>query len=170
MNFNSEETTYKKASIKTIMKYYNLNCILCNDIIKDVEEIEPISNISFEEIPEEDKENIYYNYLGYAAPVNYEDEYIKEEIEQEYNSLYYKEYYQFYIINPFDVDYWHLIGHDIFYHNKLDLYIMAVDHCGTSWDYILTEIPLIYTNEPEKENRHLILDVNYVVENLKSLI
>ena len=31
----------------------------------------------------------------------------------------------------------------VFYNEKLDLYIWAVTHFGTSWDYVLTDIKLI---------------------------
>lgn len=31
----------------------------------------------------------------------------------------------------------------VFYNEKLDLYIWAVTHFGTSWDYVLTDIKLV---------------------------
>ena len=31
----------------------------------------------------------------------------------------------------------------VFYNEKLDLYVWAIDHFGTSWDYVLTDVKLI---------------------------
>lgn len=31
----------------------------------------------------------------------------------------------------------------VFYNEKLDLYIWAVTHFGTSWDYVLTDVKLV---------------------------
>lgn len=31
----------------------------------------------------------------------------------------------------------------VFYNEKLDVYIWAIDHYGTSWDYVLTDIKLV---------------------------
>lgn len=35
----------------------------------------------------------------------------------------------------------------VFYNEKLDLYIWAITHFGTSWDYVLTDIELIEEGE-----------------------
>ena len=31
----------------------------------------------------------------------------------------------------------------VFYNDRLNLYIWAVDHYGTSWDYVLTDVKLV---------------------------
>ena len=31
----------------------------------------------------------------------------------------------------------------VFYNEKLDLYIWAIDHFGTGWDYVLTDVKLV---------------------------
>lgn len=34
----------------------------------------------------------------------------------------------------------------VFYNERLDIYIWAVDHIGTSWSYVLTDVELIEEN------------------------
>lgn len=29
----------------------------------------------------------------------------------------------------------------LYYHDELDIYLWGVTHCGTGWDYVLTDIP-----------------------------
>lgn len=29
----------------------------------------------------------------------------------------------------------------LYYHEELDVYLWGVTHCGTSWDYVLMDIP-----------------------------
>lgn len=35
----------------------------------------------------------------------------------------------------------------VFYNQELDMYVWGVTHYGTSWDYVLTNIPLNYDKE-----------------------
>lgn len=35
----------------------------------------------------------------------------------------------------------------VIYNEKLDLYVWGIDHCGTSWDYVLTQIKCNYKEE-----------------------
>ena len=35
----------------------------------------------------------------------------------------------------------------VFYNEDLDLYIWAIDHWGTGWDYVLTDVKLINEGE-----------------------
>ena len=55
----------------------------------------------------------------------------------------YTEIYQFYIIDETGVRI--LTEHTneiIYYCEELDLYVWCVDHWGTSWDYVLTDIEI----------------------------
>ena len=38
----------------------------------------------------------------------------------------------------------------VIYNEKLDLYVWGIDHCGTSWDYVLTQIKCNYNGEDEE--------------------
>lgn len=52
----------------------------------------------------------------------------------------YEEIFQWFIINPALAN--SLQRHTdeiIYYHNRLDIYILAVTHCGTGWDYVDAE-------------------------------
>lgn len=62
-----------------------------------------------------------------------------EELEEEH----YEEFFQYYIISASGYEILSDYTHEtVFYNEKLDLYVWAVSHYGTSWDYVLTEIPV----------------------------
>ena len=69
-----------------------------------------------------------------------------EEIREDIEALedtHYEEIFQYYIIsdNGAEIlkDYTNEI---VFYNEALDMYVWGVTHCGTSWDYVLTDIKL----------------------------
>lgn len=76
----------------------------------------------------------------------------KEDIEDDIEALqeyYFKDYYAYFIISAEGADilkYW--TNEYVIYSEKLDLYVWGVDHFGTSWDYVLTEIEF----KDEEEN------------------
>lgn len=37
----------------------------------------------------------------------------------------------------------------VFYNETLDIYVWAIDHYGTSWDYVLTDVELINGDDEE---------------------
>ena len=64
------------------------------------------------------------------------------------------EIFQYYIISEYGADILKRYTDEIVYYNeKLDLYLWGIDHFGTSWDYVLTNIvidedsPGIYIEE-----------------------
>lgn len=62
-----------------------------------------------------------------------------EELEEEH----YTEFFQYYIISASGYEILSDYTHEtVFYNEKLDMYVWAVSHWGTSWDYVLTEIPI----------------------------
>ena len=67
---------------------------------------------------------------------------IEEEIEA-LEDAHYEEIFQYFIIsdNGAEIlkDYTNEI---VFYNETLDMYVWGVTHCGTSWDYVLTDIRL----------------------------
>jgi hypothetical protein len=71
------------------------------------------------------------------------DEYaeIQEDIDN-LNDPHYEEIYQYYIISDNGADILKRYTHEIVMYNaELDMYVWCVTHCGTSWDYVLTDIP-----------------------------
>lgn len=54
------------------------------------------------------------------------------------------EVYQYYIISDAGADILRELTNEIvFYNEELDMYVWAVTHYGTGWDYVLTDIPVI---------------------------
>lgn len=73
----------------------------------------------------------------------YDEEYDKlEEQIDELSDSHYKDedIYQWYIVD--DPDFLAHYGEVVFYNEELDMYLWGVDHFGTAWDYVLTDIPL----------------------------
>ena len=73
-----------------------------------------------------------------------------ENIENDISSLYepeYKEFFQYYIVSDEGARILREIGEALYYNNKLDIYVWGVDHWGTAWTHVLTNIPIEYTNE-----------------------
>ena len=71
------------------------------------------------------------------------DEYaeIQEDIDN-LNDPHYEEVYQYYIISDNGADILKRYTHEIVMYNaELDMYVWCVTHWGTSWDYVLTDIP-----------------------------
>jgi hypothetical protein len=62
----------------------------------------------------------------------------------------YEDIYQYYIIDDSLAN--RLINNTheiIYYHNKLDIYILGVQHYGTSWTYVLTDFRLEKVEDTE---------------------
>lgn len=118
---NDYEKKYKKISYKRLIDYLFSDMILCNN---------------FDEADEYFTDNI-------ESGLNYDEE-----------TGEYTEIYQYFI-----VDFYNSCAYDfikkycnneiiLFYSEKLNLYILGVDHLGTSWDYVLTDFE--YTTDYEK--------------------
>lgn len=58
--------------------------------------------------------------------------------EQEYNS---KEVFQWYIVSDQGAEILKEFNEIVYYNSELDMYLWGVTHFGTSWDYVLTDIP-----------------------------
>ena len=117
---NDYEKENKRISYRTLIKYYNMTPILCNNII-NVEEC-------------------LYDYIEVGSIYNEEEDS-------------YTEIFQYYIINlsQWELEYIKEKYNDeliICYSPKLENYILCVEHFGTSWDYVLTDIE--YTTDYEE--------------------
>ena len=62
-----------------------------------------------------------------------------EELEEEQNE--YPEIYQYYIVSDNGARILEEFNEIVFYNEELDMYLWGVTHYGTSWDYVLTNIP-----------------------------
>lgn len=62
-----------------------------------------------------------------------------EELEEEQD--YGDEIYQYYIVSDNGARILKEINEIVFYNEELDMYVWGVTHWGTSWDYVLTDIP-----------------------------
>lgn len=110
-----------------------------NGFIDNSEEIEAIEdNISELESSLDDIEEDSTEYAAIQEKITDLEEQ-KEELENENEP----EVFQYFIISERGAeilkDYTDEI---VFYNEELDLYVWGVTHCGTSWDYVLTDIPL----------------------------
>lgn len=63
-----------------------------------------------------------------------------EELESEQDNE--PEIFQYYIVDDWGGRLLQEINEIVFYNEKLDLYLWGVTHYGTSWDYVLTNIPI----------------------------
>lgn len=71
-----------------------------------------------------------------------EIEEIKEDIEA-LEDVHYDEIFQYYIISDNGAEILKNWTNEIvFYNEELDMYLWGVTHCGTSWNYVLTDIKL----------------------------
>lgn len=58
----------------------------------------------------------------------------------------YTEIYQYYIVSDNAISILEEAEEIVYYNEELDMYVWCVTHCGTSWDYILTNIKLELDN------------------------
>ena len=65
-----------------------------------------------------------------------------EELEEEQENSYFPEIMQYYIVSDNGASILEDADEIVFYNSDLDMYVWGVTHWGTSWDYVLTNIPL----------------------------
>jgi hypothetical protein len=88
---------------------------------------------------------ILNNYIFEFA--GYENWYL-ENGSEETEDGYYLEVFQYYIITDSGARFLKEYTDEIvYYHEELDMYIWAITHFGTSWDYVLTDIRLVKDGE-----------------------
>ena len=133
------ETENGYASYRTIIDYFCGNIVLCNNIVSvDVSIYENMNN-----------NGLYY----------YNTETNEEATQEDYNNdekgiieVEYPEIYQYFICNLTDYNKEQLekAGVILSYSNMLECDILCVEHWGTSWDYVLTNVKLFDTYEDLK--------------------
>ena len=128
------------ASYRTIIDYYIGDIVLCNNIVEVDESV--IDNMTLQ------NEIKYYNKNGEEIT---DDEYYEDEnaySEEENNEI-----FQWYLCNvsQYDKEQLEEMGIIMSYSDKLDCDVLCVDHWGTSWDYVLTNVKLFDTYEELKK-------------------
>ena len=128
---NEYEREHNKISFGRLCNRVFSDMILCNNITKIDESI--FDNIVIGDL---------YDYTDDEG--NY---YTQEEFEQDETGKIYeqgKEIYQWYIVNVAMSEKYiqEHFGNEIIltYSDVLDCYILGVDHFGTIWDYVLTDL------------------------------
>lgn len=124
------------ASYKTIVDYYIGDIVLCNNIANIDESV--YENINLENIEK------YYNENDEEIT---EEEYYSNDNAYCDNSI--PEIYQYYLCNISKWEEKELkeMGIILSYSDKLECDVLCVDHWGTSWDYVLTNVKLFDTYE-----------------------
>lgn len=74
---------------------------------------------------------------------------IKQKIEELEEEQAPKEIFQYYIVSDVGATILEEFGEILFYNEELDMYVWGVTHYGTSWDYVLTNIPCKNVDDEE---------------------
>lgn len=129
------EKENKKASYSTIVERFIGNIVLCNNIAL-------VDNSIYDNM---------WNGVYYKNRIT--EEYVTME---EYNNdtkdlivLEYKDIYQYYLCNisDYEKEKAQEAGLIISYSDALECDVLCVDHWGTSWDYVLTDVELVENYE-----------------------
>lgn len=66
-----------------------------------------------------------------------------EELDEEQGRSYNQDIFQYFIVSNHGAEIIKQYTDDpLFYNETLDMYVWGVTHCGTSWDYVLTDVKL----------------------------
>lgn len=140
---NDKMGNYEKeqgwASYRTLVDYYIGDIVLCNEIINKDE------SVYYNMIQEDNTK--YYNENGEEIS---EDEYYEDDNAYAENEQ--PEIYQYYLCNvsEWEKEQAEKCGLILSYSEMLDCDVLCVDHYGTSWDYVLTDVKL-FDNYEELE-------------------
>ena len=128
------------ASYRTIVSRYIGDIVLCNNII----DVDPSV---FDNLLIESNEK-YYNENG--EEITEEEYYNDSNAYCETNDT---EIYQYYLCNvsQWEKEHAEAAGLILSYSDMLDCDILCVDHFGTSWDYVLTDVKLFNNYEELKK-------------------
>ena len=94
--------------------------------------------------------NLFYNDDALILCNNIIDDWEFLELQNNFDDIDDFEIYQYYLISDDLAN--RLIKYTneiVYYHNKLDIYVLGVCHFGTSWSYILTDFELIKVDDDD---------------------
>lgn len=161
VELNEEEIKYHRLSYRTMAKQFD--AVLCNNIVEVDPYIfdnlesgdfmryfidgEETTREEYEEKKEEIENEIenLEDYLRENDLSEQEENKVEEQIKDfenlletfEENEV---EIYQYYLVDSSALWYLERANELVFYSDKLDCYIWAVDHWGTGWDYVMTSL------------------------------
>lgn len=146
-NISKSNDTYAKS----------FDAVMCNNILSTTAEIGYWDMVSGSDVIYEDSDG---NTLDYEECTDKLEELqerledaeaednleliseLENEIDDLENSERYSEIFQYFIISAQGASILEEYTNEIVYYNEaLDLYVWGVTHYGTSWDYVLTDIP-----------------------------
>ena len=135
----------------------SFDAVMCNGILSTTAEIGYWDMVSGSDVTYEDSNGNILDYEEYTDKLEELQERLEEaeaednlelisELENEIDDLehseHYSEIFQYFIISEQGASILEEYTNEIVYYNEaLDLYVWGVTHCGTSWDYVLTDIP-----------------------------
>ena len=154
---SEEEKKTGKFSLSNLIRYYNINMILCNNItsmnIECISCPKYIDDYDIQTWINEYNNELLINDYDVETFNDLTDDDIEEIIDNYGDDIIndldlYTDVYQWYIIRENDVN---LLENDypIYYCDELDLYIVGITHLGVSWDMVYTdvEVPQFMLNE-----------------------
>lgn len=135
----------------------SFDAVMCNDILSTTAEIGYWDMVSGSNVTYEDSDGNILDYEEYTDKLEELQERLEDaeaednlelvsELENEIDDLehseHYSEIFQYFIISAQGASILEEYTNEIVYYNEtLDLYVWGVTHWGTSWDYVLTDIP-----------------------------
>ena len=152
---NDYENQYKLLSLSNVLKYHNVNMVLCNDIL-DVDCEMELQNMNYL-VDTDDVKTWISTYTNDDFLMDFfdddkhdidnltnddlqliKDDYCMDIINDLELLDYYDDIYQYYIIDDYSSDLFIKLEYPVFYSNVLNVYVVGITHYGTSWNYILT--------------------------------
>lgn len=154
---NDYENQNKLLSLSNILRYHNVNMVLCNDIL-DVDYEMELQNMDYlvdtddvktwiSEYANDDFLMDFFDYDDNKHDIDnltdddlqlVKDDYLMDIIDDLDLYNYYDDIYQYYIIDDHSSDLFIKLQYPVFYSNALNVYVVGITHYGTSWSYILT--------------------------------
>lgn len=149
--YNYYEKQYNRKSFGSIINENNIEMILCNNIV-DIG-IDLISEPAYDKYTINEWIDKYDN--DYDILNIYEVSNVNELTDNDYKDIdcdyhydiqndlgIYDDVYQYFIIHDNDTQFFENLDYPVYYCDTLDLYVVGITHYGTSWHYILTNVPI----------------------------
>ena len=152
---NDYENQYKLLSLSNVLKYHNVNMVLCNDIL-DVDCEMELQNMNYL-VDTDDVKTWISTYTNDDFLMDFfdddkhdidnltdddlqlvKDDYCMDIINDLELLDYYDDIYQYFIIDDYSSDLFIKLEYPVFYSSVLNVYVVGITHWGTSWNYILT--------------------------------
>ena len=154
---NNYENKNKLLSLSNILRYHDVNMVLCNDVL-DVDDEMELQNMDYlvdtddvktwiSEYTNDDFLMDFFDYDDNKHDIDnltdddlqlIKDDYCMDIIDDLDLYNYYDDIYQYYIIDDYSSDLFIKLQYPVFYSNALNVYVVGITHWGTSWNYILT--------------------------------